>query len=133
MLSRVYRQQAKLVQGSEELFWIRWYWTDPEAPWLPFPTVFTSSVYDPESVDADIGFQGDRDDTHQSPPGTCQGAINGEESWFVDGIPEAAWNGPDPDSECGCPVVYDLAAGNPLDNEILFGDDPEEVIQWGGP
>lgn len=42
-ITRCYRAQMRLVRGSDELFWVRWYPASPDAEWYEEGTPFRSS------------------------------------------------------------------------------------------
>jgi hypothetical protein len=122
-LRSCYRINARMVAGSEATRTIRWYFCDPGAKLLPFPSAFGSNVW--EYPERDLAGVGEADRVRSFDSGHNRGfpglSFQGEPSWFANGIPAAELLNPIPLTLCGT-RTQSAVGGVELDGEAHMMD-----------
>jgi microcystin-dependent protein len=104
-LARPYRSQIRVfIDGQPQLYWVRWYWTDADAPELPVPHCWSSHLF-PGYLEVDDGGPQEIDLLEYNPspnnPGYAHQCYLGEPDWWATGnIPAGALANPPPIPPC---------------------------------
>lgn len=89
--NRLYRFKARVIAGSEEEDWIRFYRCQPGAKILQHPTVFYPRIF--EDRDEVLEGVGPVDRRREWNAGHNHGyagrCLQGDPAWLIDGIPQA--------------------------------------------
>jgi hypothetical protein len=107
-LRRPYRVQARLIEGSDALTWIRWYFTAPDAKLFLQQQAYGSLVWETDWQDSTQGpgeANGQRKPWIGRNPGYTGQCEPPQPDWFRTGIPQGVLQGPPPRLQCCVPGI----------------------------
>lgn len=126
---------CRMLLGSGEVIWVRWYRARDDALPLPFPSAFASAVWitDYEEDSPPVGMQGPppsawgkipsayrwRPGAYPAPPGRHW---HGKPEWFLTGLPPEELGRGVPDDVCGEPAMFGQVHAQPVAHGDMTGE-----------